>query len=196
MRGRLVHGLVVMALVLPAHGAMADPEVTSIQDDCPVPLGRWSYDSARISYKVRVYLSGCSWYGGQPTLMRGSLVRTDGVTPPAEAKAVVRCQPGAPPPEPDPDDHTGHNSPLPYPPPVAQEQDGTTQQVDEVRPADDCVLAVRMTHMFVERAHYEGELVYPVEGREFTERLSLDCISAHDVIYKCAPPGKSPLAPE
>jgi hypothetical protein len=53
-----------------------------------------------------------------------------------------------------------------------------------------------MTHMFVERAHYEGELVYPVEGREFTERLSLDCISAHDVIYKCAPPGKSPLAPE
>jgi hypothetical protein len=191
---RFLRILMVMALVLPAQTAAAQ-EVTPIQDDCPVPLGRYMYDSTRISYKVRVYLANCSWYDGRPMLLRGSLVRSDGLTQ-GEAKVALRCQPGAPPPGDDPDDHTGHNSPIPAPPPIAQEQGDSGTPVDEVRPADNCVLAVRMRHLEVERAHYEGELTYPVEGGEFTERLSLDCISAHDVIYKCAPPGESPLAPE
>lgn len=189
--------LVVIGVMLLGQPAAADSgDVTSIQDDCPVPLGRWSYDANRISYKVRVYLASCSWYDGRPMLLRGSLVRSDGITPPEEATATVRCQPGAPPAGDDPDDHTGHNSPIPAPPPIAQEQGESGTPVDEVRPADDCVLAVRMTHLPVERAHYEGELTYPVEGGDFTERLSLDCVSAHDVIYKCAPPGESPLAPD
>jgi hypothetical protein len=190
VRLRLVTALT--ALMLLAQPAAAK-EATSIQDDCPVPLGRYVYDSEHISYKVRVYLSTCSWYDGRPMLLRGSLVRSDVVTQ-EEATVALRCQPGAPPPGPDPDDHTGHNSPIPAPPPVAQES-GEHPAV-EVRPADDCVLAVRMPHMPVERAHYEGELTYPVNGSDFTERLSLDCVSAHDVIYKCAPPGESPLTPE
>lgn len=187
--------MVITAMLLGQPAAAADSqEVVSIQDDCPVPLGRYAYDAEHISYKVRVYLASCSWYDGSPMLLRGSLVRSDGLTQ-GEARVALRCQPGAPPPGDDPDDHTGHNSLIPGPPPIAQEQ-GESGTPVEVRPADDCVLAVRMTHLPVERAHYEGELTYPVEGGEFTERLSLDCVSAHDVIYKCSPPGESPLAPD
>jgi hypothetical protein len=187
--------LVVIAAMLLGQPAAAEdsPEAVSIEDPCPLPLGRYVYDSAHISYKVRVYLTGCPWYDGRPMLLRGSIVRSDGLGQ-GGATAAVRCQPGAPPPGDDPDDHTGHNSPIPQPPPVAQ---GSGEpQADEVRPADNCVLAVRMPHPLVESAHYEGELTYPVDGAEFTERISLDCISAHDLFYKCSPPGESPLAPD
>jgi hypothetical protein len=190
---RLMCTLVVMAALVPAQPVAADSHnVVSIGDECPVPLGRYVYDSEHISYKVRVYLDGCSWYDGRPVVLRGSLQRSDGITQ-GEATIAVRCQPEAPPPGPDPDDHTGHNSPIPYIPVV---QASGAEQPEEVRPATDCVLAVRMPHLPVEKAHYEGQLTYPVEEGEFTERLSLDCLSAHDVIYKCSRPGEPPVGPE
>jgi hypothetical protein len=192
---RLMCTLVLTAALMPAQTVAADSGDTgSIIDQCPVPLGRYVYDSEHISYKVRVYLDGCSWYDGQPVVLRGALKRSDGITQ-GEATVALRCQPEAPPPGPDPDDHTGHNSVIPYVP-LAAQAGGAGQQADEVRPASDCVLAVRMPHLPVERAHYEGQLTYPVQEGEFTERISLDCLSAHDVIYKCSRPGEPPVSPE
>lgn len=194
-----------LAVLLPAGPAVAagsDSGVVSITDRCPVSEGGYRYFSDFFEYRIRVWLTGCPWYHGEPVVVQGSLSRTDLVTGAEHHDMTVHCEPGAPPPA---DDRPhGHKSTLPQPPdsysgiagsPVPT-QNGEARHEDVRRPPDNCVLSIVVEHPPVERARYEGQLRYPSGLGEQHETLVLDCTTVDD-FGGCDPPGSPPnVAPE
>jgi hypothetical protein len=185
-----------------AAGAHSDP--VPITDKCPVSEGGYRYFSDFFEYRIRVWLTGCPWYHGEPVVVQGSLSRNDLVTGAEHHAMTVHCEPGAPPPG---DDRPhGHKSTLPQPPesrtaiastgsPVPA-QNGEPHHDDVRRPPDDCVLSIVVEHPPVEHARYEGDLTYPSGLGEQHETLTLDCTTVDD-FGGCDPPGSPPnVAPE
>lgn len=168
------------ALAVAPGAAAEDGPVATIDNSCPVPEGILRYDTEGMEYRVRLSLSGCDWYHGQPVVLHGSLVR-DSVVEKAEDTLTVSCEQGAPPYVDDGRHHPGAGggeagpaTPVgPTPPPAGPRQD--------VRPAENCVLDVHVLHPAVERAHYAGELRYPGPDGEVVETIAVDCVSAFDV---------------
>ncbi|MGH9000637.1 MAG: hypothetical protein ACRDY7_14760 [Acidimicrobiia bacterium] len=196
----LAAGALAAGPALGVSGAAAE-RPTGAGDGCPPAGGFVTYFPESIEYRVRVVLSGCSWYDGNPAFLRGSLVRTD---PLADDRVdlVVRCEPGAanpprrrpPPPfRPGPPLPPLPAPPLPAPhhefrPTEARQAAGATGEPDEVWSAGDCVLSLRMEHLPVERARYDGELHYPGPDGDKVERISIMCTSAIEV-SGCEPAG-------
>lgn len=184
MSSRLIAALAAAWLALPAGavGAAGAPPVTSVEDPCPPTEAFYRYFPDSIEYRVRVFLTGCAWYDGGPAVLSGSMTRT-GLLGRQTAERTVRCEPAAPPLAHDHDRHGPGYLDLPAGPPVPEPQlepPPAHRHDEEVRPVDNCVLSLRMDHLAVEHARYEGELRYPGPGGEQIERMAIECTSLYE----------------
>lgn len=136
---------VATLLAVPATAAPALAAEVSPAPQCAEPVAVMDYDGDAMAYSMQIDLSGCDWWTGRSIELIGSLDRS-AVAGPSEGVAE------------------GSGCSLAGGDPAG-----------EPEPIDSCDIEIVLEHPSTELARYQGEITYPGQNGEETQRFAAWC---------------------